>query len=113
MPSTRRSNSAVAGAYPAFRMAWATAGVFGAASANATCAFSVAGFTDTSTTPGTAAGPLAAYLGVEGLLRGDTLTIEQGTKMGRSSILNVRLSPEPELFGAGVVTLRGVLRLSQ
>ncbi len=62
---------------------------------------------------GTAAGPLAAYLGVEGLLRGDTLTIEQGTKMGRSSILNVRLSPEPELFGAGVVTLRGVLRLSQ
>jgi PhzF family phenazine biosynthesis protein len=60
---------------------------------------------------GTAAGPLAAYLGAQGLLKDDTLTIEQGTKMGRRSILNIRLTPEPELSGAGVVVLRGTIRL--
>lgn len=59
---------------------------------------------------GTAAGPLCAYLGAEGLLKGDTLLIEQGTKMGRQSFLHVRLTPEPELSGSGVVSLRGVLR---
>jgi len=60
---------------------------------------------------GTAAGPLAAYLGAEGLLKDNTLAIEQGVKMGRRSILNLRLTPDPELSGAGVVVMRGVLRL--
>jgi predicted PhzF superfamily epimerase YddE/YHI9 len=58
---------------------------------------------------GTAAGPLAAYLGRENLLCNDALAIEQGVKMGRRSILNVRLAPDPELSGAGLVVLRGVL----
>jgi PhzF family phenazine biosynthesis protein len=58
---------------------------------------------------GTAAGPLAAYLGQENLLRDATLVIEQGVKMGRRSLINVRLTPEPELSGAGVVVLRGLM----
>jgi PhzF family phenazine biosynthesis protein len=59
---------------------------------------------------GTAAGPLCAYLSSEGLLSPDgALVIEQGTKMGRRSHLAVRLAPEPELSGAGVVVLRGTL----
>lgn len=60
---------------------------------------------------GTAAGPLCAYLGSEGLLPSKRLTVEQGTRMGRTSILRVTLTPEPELTGAGVVVLRGVLRI--
>lgn len=60
---------------------------------------------------GTAAGPLAAYLGQEGMLRDGALAVEQGTKMGRKSILNIKLMPEPELTGAGVVVMRGTLIL--
>ena len=58
---------------------------------------------------GTAAGPLAAYLRTESLLRDDKLAIEQGAKMGRRSILNIRLTPDPELSGSGLVVLQGVL----
>jgi PhzF family phenazine biosynthesis protein len=59
---------------------------------------------------GTAAGPLCAYLGAEGLLNpGKTLVVEQGVKMGRRSLLQVRLTPDPELSGAGIVSLRGTL----
>ena len=60
---------------------------------------------------GTAAGPLAAYLGSEGLLKNHELSIEQGTKMGRRSILRVCLTPNPELSGAGIVVLRGLIRI--
>jgi PhzF family phenazine biosynthesis protein len=60
---------------------------------------------------GTAAGPLAAYLASEGLLANNELAIEQGTKMGRRSILRIRVDREPELSGTGIVVLRGVLRL--
>ena len=60
---------------------------------------------------GTAAGPLAAYLGSETVLRDDALAIEQGVKMGRRSILHVRLMPEPELSGAGRIVLQGVMLL--
>lgn len=60
---------------------------------------------------GTAAGPLAAYLAATGHLKNNELAIEQGTKMGRRSILRVRLAPEPELSGTGIVVLRGVLKL--
>jgi len=60
---------------------------------------------------GTAAGPLAAYLASEGRLTSNELAIEQGTKLGRRSILRVRITPDPELSGAGIVVLRGVIRL--
>lgn len=61
---------------------------------------------------GTAAGPLCAYLGAEGLLNAEkTLVIEQGVKMGRRSLLQVCLTPNPELSGTGIVVLRGTLTL--
>lgn len=60
---------------------------------------------------GTAAGPLAAMLDALGLLRDRRIDVEQGTRMGRRSILRLRLLPEPELSGAGVIVLEGVLRL--
>lgn len=61
---------------------------------------------------GTAAGPLCAYLGTQGLLDEDaTLVVEQGVLMGRRSLLHVRLSPEPELSGTGVVVLSGLLEI--
>jgi PhzF family phenazine biosynthesis protein len=61
---------------------------------------------------GTAAGPLCAYLGAEGLLNSDkTLVIEQGVKMGRRSLLHIRLTPNPELSGVGIIVLRGTLML--
>ncbi|NTX66800.1 PhzF family phenazine biosynthesis protein [Myxococcus sp. CA051A] len=62
---------------------------------------------------GTAAGPLCAYLGSEDLLAEDkTLVVEQGVHMGRRSLLHVRLTPEPELSGSGVVVLRGLLTVT-
>jgi len=61
---------------------------------------------------GTAAGPLCAYLGAEGLLNAEkTLVVEQGVKMGRRSLLQLRLMPDPELSGTGIVVLRGTLSL--
>lgn len=59
---------------------------------------------------GTAAGPLAAYLASEGMIS-DAIEIEQGTKMGRRSILRVSLAPEPEISGAGIIVMRGTLTL--
>lgn len=59
---------------------------------------------------GTAAGPLAAYLASAGIIT-DAIEIEQGTKMGRRSILRVSLSPEPEISGAGIIVMRGTLSL--
>jgi PhzF family phenazine biosynthesis protein len=58
---------------------------------------------------GTAAGPLAAYLGNAGMLHDNALIVEQGVKMGRRSLLKIRLTPDPELSGTGVIVLRGVL----
>lgn len=61
---------------------------------------------------GTAAGPLCGYLGSESLLGPEqTLVIEQGVRMGRRSLLHVRLTPDPELSGTGVVVLRGMLEV--
>lgn len=60
---------------------------------------------------GTAAGPLAAYLAATQFMKNNELAIEQGTRMGRRSILRVRLRPEPELSGTGVVVLKGLLRV--
>ena len=59
---------------------------------------------------GTAAGPLAAYLAREGVISG-AIEIEQGTKMGRRSILRVGLAPEPEISGAGIIVMRGTLSI--
>lgn len=59
---------------------------------------------------GTAAGPLAAYLAHEGLTSG-VFEIEQGTRLGRRSILRVDAGPEPELSGSGVIVMRGTLSL--
>src|SRR5262249_47942545 len=58
---------------------------------------------------GTAAGPLAAYLAHEGMIKNGRLAIEQGTKMGAPRIRNIDLTPEPELSGAGIIVLRGTL----
>lgn len=58
---------------------------------------------------GTAAGPLAAYLGSSGLLKNTGIEIEQGTKMGRRSLIRLRLTPDPEISGYGAIVLRGVL----
>ncbi len=61
---------------------------------------------------GTAAGPLAAYLGALGRLGADkALTLEQGVRMGRPSFLRVRLTPDPELSGSGVISFEGRLRV--
>ncbi|MBE0581509.1 PhzF family phenazine biosynthesis protein [Devosia sp.] len=59
---------------------------------------------------GTAAGPLAAYLASQGLISGP-IDIEQGTRMGRKSILRVSLAPEPQISGAGIIVMRGTLTL--
>ena len=61
---------------------------------------------------GTAAGPLAAYLAYEGLIS-SRFEIEQGTRMGRRSILNVDPGPEPELSGSGVIVMRGTLSIGR
>jgi predicted PhzF superfamily epimerase YddE/YHI9 len=59
---------------------------------------------------GTAAGPLAAYLASQGLIS-DTIEVEQGTKMGRRSILQVNLAPDPEISGTGIIVMRGGLSI--
>lgn len=61
---------------------------------------------------GTAAGPLCAYLGEENLLSlKKELVVEQGTRMGRQSFLNLRLTPDVELSGSGVIVFQGELCL--
>jgi PhzF family phenazine biosynthesis protein len=61
---------------------------------------------------GTAAGPLCAYLGSLGMLDADNaLVVEQGAHMGRRSALHIRLAPEPELSGSGIVVMRGEMML--
>jgi PhzF family phenazine biosynthesis protein len=68
-------------------------------------------FEDSAT--GSAAGPLAAYLLAEHLLRiDDEFVVEQGTKMGRQSFLSIRFTPNAELSGSGVITMDGRLRIA-
>jgi predicted PhzF superfamily epimerase YddE/YHI9 len=63
---------------------------------------------------GTAAGPLCAYLGSSEMLAPDnTLIVEQGALMGRRSMLHVRLAPDPQLSGSGVVVMSGELILPE
>lgn len=56
---------------------------------------------------GTAAGPLAAYLFEQGLLRDTALLVEQGTRLGRRSLLSVDVGKQPELSGSGIVVMEG------
>lgn len=61
---------------------------------------------------GTAAGPLCAYLGSQGMLDSHgELMIEQGSLMGRQSFLRVRLNPDAELSGTGVMVFLGELAI--
>jgi PhzF family phenazine biosynthesis protein len=61
---------------------------------------------------GTAAGPLCAYLGSSGMLGpDDMLVVEQGALMGRRSVLHVRLTPDAELSGGGLIVMHGELIL--
>lgn len=60
---------------------------------------------------GTAAGPLAAYLHRQGMLPDGAIDVEQGTRMGRRSILRIRLTPQPEISGVGRIVLAGTLLL--
>jgi PhzF family phenazine biosynthesis protein len=61
---------------------------------------------------GTAAGPLCAYLGSQGVLNSNgELLIEQGTLMGRQSFLRLRLTPDAELSGTGVMVFLGKLTI--
>jgi PhzF family phenazine biosynthesis protein len=61
---------------------------------------------------GTAAGPLCGYLGWAGLLGPErTLCVEQGVFMGRRSILDVKLTPDPVLSGGGAVVFEGAIVL--
>lgn len=60
---------------------------------------------------GSAAGPLAAYLRQQGLLgEQHVLRIEQGTRMGRRSLLTVGFTPDAELSGPGVLVMEGALQ---
>jgi predicted PhzF superfamily epimerase YddE/YHI9 len=62
---------------------------------------------------GTAAGPLCGYLGWAGLLGPErALHVEQGVLMGRRSVLEVKLTPDPELSGSGAVVLEGEFSLA-
>ena len=69
---------------------------------------------------GSAAGPLCAYLVRHGLVRLEAsleLVIEQGTAMGRRSILHVRVqnngdAPTIEVGGSAVPLMQGTLRLN-
>jgi len=59
---------------------------------------------------GSAAGPLAAYLLQQGVLEEQAvLKIEQGTRMGRRSLLTVGFTPDAELSGPGVMVMEGKL----
>ena len=61
---------------------------------------------------GTAAGPLAAHLVANGLAERGLITIEQGTAMGRTSLIQVEvLADRVRLAGRGVVVASGRLTL--
>ena len=64
---------------------------------------------------GTAAGPLAAYLVETGHAQADEeLVIEQGRKLGRPSLLMLRVEAGiPRLSGAGPIVAEGQLRLAE
>jgi trans-2,3-dihydro-3-hydroxyanthranilate isomerase len=63
---------------------------------------------------GTAAGPLAVHLVANGLAERGLITIEQGTAMGRTSLIQVEvLADRVRVAGRGVVVASGRLALSR
>jgi PhzF family phenazine biosynthesis protein len=62
---------------------------------------------------GTAAGPLAALLVRDGLAsEGTSITVEQGTALGRPSRIGLRVDgPVVTISGSGIIVAEGVLRL--
>jgi trans-2,3-dihydro-3-hydroxyanthranilate isomerase len=62
---------------------------------------------------GTAAGPLVAHLVAHGLARdGQRAIVEQGTKMGRTSLIEITVSGDSvRISGRGVLVASGELRL--
>ena len=62
---------------------------------------------------GSAAGPLACHLAAHGVVqRNGTIVVEQGTAMGRRSLIHAHLNDGVvQIFGAGVVVARGILQL--
>ncbi|MFB7252530.1 PhzF family phenazine biosynthesis protein [Microbacterium sp. NPDC056234] len=59
---------------------------------------------------GTAAGPLAAMMARDGAVRSaGSVRIEQGTRLGRSSILNLDVAEGVRLSGRGVVIAEGAM----
>lgn len=61
---------------------------------------------------GTAAGPLAAHLAAHGVASAGAMVIEQGTAMGRTSLIQVEVSPGGvRVSGRGVMVASGHLHL--
>jgi len=62
---------------------------------------------------GSAAGPLACHLAAHGFIRRkDKILIEQGTSMGRTSLIRVRVTESAvEVSGSGITVAEGVLKL--
>jgi trans-2,3-dihydro-3-hydroxyanthranilate isomerase len=61
---------------------------------------------------GTAAGPLAAHLSANGLMKTDRIRIEQGTALGRTSLIEVEVSDNAvRVCGRSVVVAAGQLIL--
>lgn len=62
---------------------------------------------------GSAAGSLAMLLFANGWLSAEkTLVVEQGTALGRTSLIAVRPKPSgPQIFGRGLIVAEGVLQL--
>lgn len=59
---------------------------------------------------GTAAGPLAAMMARDGAVRtAESVRIEQGTRLGRSSILNLDVTDGVRLSGHGIVIAEGAM----
>ena len=63
---------------------------------------------------GSAAGPLACHLAAHGLTQKDrTIVIEQGTALGRRSVIYAKVTAEAvQVSGAAVVVAQGVLKLN-
>jgi PhzF family phenazine biosynthesis protein len=62
---------------------------------------------------GTAAGPLAAWLVKEGLVRDGSIRIEQGFTMGRPSLIEIEVGSDGvSISGRGCVSIEGRLRLA-
>lgn len=61
---------------------------------------------------GSAAGPLACHLAAHNLLTQETLLVEQGTAMGRTSFIRARLAGGTvQILGGGITIAEGILKI--